>query len=233
MSDREPSSANLIISLGVAGLVSGLVLVGIFLVTLPVIQNNQAEALKGAILRVLPGTDKAEAMSIKDGKLALDPAREGKPPAPGEVIYRGRDKAGAVVGYAVPANGNGFMDNVSLIYGFDHKRQVIVGMEVLESRETPGLGDKIILDQHFLSNFKALAVDPTIVPVKNGAKAKPNEVDCITGATISSKAVVSILNNSMGIWKANIGPGAAAADPKAGGPAQAQVPSAGVGASHE
>ncbi len=204
MSSTEPSSVRLAGTLGLAGLISGLVLVGIYLSTLPMIQANQAEALKAAIFRVLPGTDSFSAMRLQDGKLAVDPSAEGKPPAPGEVVYAGLNKAGEAVGYAIPANGNGFMDNITLIFGFDNKRKVIVGMEVLESRETPGLGDKIILDAHFLSNFEALEVNPTIVPVKKGEKTKGNHVDTITGATISSKAVISILNNAMTIWQKDL-----------------------------
>ena len=47
MSSTEPSSVRLAGTLGLAGLISGLVLVGIYLSTLPMIQANQAEALKG------------------------------------------------------------------------------------------------------------------------------------------------------------------------------------------
>ena len=77
---------------------------------------------------------------------------------------------------------------------------------MLESRETPGLGDKINKDVDFLANFTDLAVEPTIVGVKKGEKAKPNEVDCITGATISSKSVIKILNTSTGEWLSELPP---------------------------
>jgi electron transport complex protein RnfG len=72
-------------------------------------------------------------------------------------------------------------------------------MEVLESRETPGLGDKIIKDDTFLANFRDLAVDPEVVVVKAG-RSRDNEVDAISGATISSKAVVRIINESNARW---------------------------------
>ena len=49
-------------------------------------------------------------------------------------------------------------------------------------------------------DFRALAVDPEIVPVKTGTRSAQNEVDAITGATISSKAVVSIINNTNERW---------------------------------
>jgi electron transport complex protein RnfG len=104
------------------------------------------------------------------------------------------------VGYAIPADGSGFMDTIKLIYGFDPTRRVIVGMAVLDSRETPGLGDKIITDSEFHENFVALVVEPEIDAVKKGKKTAENQVDCITGATISSEAVVSILNRSTQRW---------------------------------
>jgi electron transport complex protein RnfG len=72
-------------------------------------------------------------------------------------------------------------------------------MEVLESRETPGLGDKIIKDTDFVGNFRNLAVDPTVVVVKAG-RTSDNEVDAISGATISSQAVVKIINMSNERW---------------------------------
>ncbi len=225
MSSTEPSSVRLAGTLGVAGLISGLVLVAIYLGTLPMIQANQAEALKAAIFRVLPGTASFEAMRVQDGQLAPDPSAEGKPPAPGEIVYAGKNKDGQPVGYAIPAEGNGFMDNIGLIFGFDDKRKVIVGMEVLESRETPGLGDKIILDDYFLSNFKKLAVNPTIVAVKKGEKTEANQVDTITGATISSKAVISILNNAMKIWQQTLLT-AATGGAKSGAEAPAPAPPA-------
>ncbi|MEW8139698.1 MAG: FMN-binding protein, partial [Candidatus Thiodiazotropha endolucinida] len=97
-------------------------------------------------------------------------------------------------------SGPGFQDTIRLLYGYQPKQRKVVGMEILESRETPGLGDKIYKDAEFVSNFDALSVEPEIVTVKRGAKAAPNEVDAITGATISSKAVVRIINQANQQW---------------------------------
>jgi len=207
MSDivKNSSFVRLVFTLGGAGLVSGIILVGVYLVTLPIIQANRAEALNAAILRVVKGTETVEAMVVDGGTLKSYEGEAGKAPK-GEVVYAGKDADGKLVGYAIPAEGPGFQDTIVLLIGFDPTRRVIIGMEVLESRETPGLGDKITSDAHFLSNFEALAVEPTIVGVKNGARANPNEVDTITGATISSKAVISILNKSMDTWLSIIAP---------------------------
>jgi electron transport complex protein RnfG len=73
-------------------------------------------------------------------------------------------------------------------------------MAILESRETPGLGDKIYKDAAFVANFDSLSIDPEIVTVKKGRKSAPNEVDAITGATISSKAVARIIQQGNLRW---------------------------------
>ena len=156
--------------------------------------------MKAAVLRVLPGTETVSTLVERDGALA--PHEDSSAVvAPGEGVFAGFARDGSLTGYAVPADGPGYMDTVSLIYGFDVGRRLVLGMQVLDSRETPGLGDKIIHDEQFHANFGDLEVEPTIVPVKRGAKTRPNEVDCITGATISSEAVVAIINGSWQEWQ--------------------------------
>ena len=101
---------------------------------------------------------------------------------------------GVLLGYGIPSEGPGFQDTIKLIYGYNPETKKIIGMEVLESKETPGLGDKIIKDQDFVDNFKSLSIEPEVVAVKTGTREAANEVDSISGATISSKAVVKIIN---------------------------------------
>lgn len=112
------------------------------------------------------------------------------------LIFVGLDEAGSIVGYAIPARGPGFMDTIELIYGFDLQLRRIVGVAVTKQVETPGLGDRISKDRNFLANFDDLDVSGEIVGVKRDTEAD-NEVECITGATISSNYVVDILNGSV------------------------------------
>lgn len=215
--EKEPGAARLVLTLVVAGALSGLVLVGVFLGTEPRILRNQYEALQAAVFRVLPGTTSSALLVVRGGRLERYEGPEGVLPKE-PVVVAGYDAEGRFVGYAVPGTGPGFMDAIGLLYGFDPARRTIVGMEVLESRETPGLGDKIITDDAFLANFAALAVDPEIVAVKRGTKSAPNEVDSITGATISSEAVVKILNESRKRWDSLLVPaGETASKERAGG----------------
>jgi electron transport complex protein RnfG len=189
-------------TLGVAGLCSGLAVVSIFLATKPRIERNRAEALEAAIFRVLTGARSRAAFVLKDGELVPFESPGGELPKQ-EAAYAGYDEAGQLVGFAIPAEGAGFQDTIKLIYGYDAGTRRVVGMEVLESRETPGLGDKILKDDSFLANFRDLAVDPEIILVKSG-RTNANEVDAISGATISSNAVVRILNAANERWSGRV-----------------------------
>jgi electron transport complex protein RnfG len=185
---HEPSSFRLALTLGVAGLLSGLAIVTVFEVTAPMIAANRARALREAVLRVVPGATRMQ-------------AHEGAERAEGDgAVYAAYDDDGLFRGYAIVGEGPGFQDTIRLIYGYDPSRATIVGMEVLESRETPGLGDKIAKDEEFVSSFDSLSVDPRVVLVKPGESQAENEVDAITGATISSRAVVDIINASNETW---------------------------------
>ncbi|MFP3942226.1 MAG: FMN-binding protein [Thermoanaerobaculia bacterium] len=190
-----PETPRLALTLAVAGLFSGLVIVGTYRGTLPAIEANQAEALRRAVLEVLPGAERMAGLAWSEEAGALVPAGDAAAPA----VYAGYTEGGRFVGYAVPASGAGFQDTISLLYGYDPDRGRIVGMAVLESRETPGLGDRIYKDETFVGRFRDLAPEPRVELVKEEPGA-PNEVDAITGATISSAAVVDIINAGNEAW---------------------------------
>ena len=65
----------------------------------------------------------------------------------------------AMIGFAIPGSEPGFQDIIGALYGYEANGQTIIGFEVLESKETPGLGDKIFKDPDFQTNFTALKVE--------------------------------------------------------------------------
>jgi len=196
----SPSSLRLVLTLAIAGLVSGIAIIGIYESTLPTITANKARELRAAVFKVLPGVSQMQALVYRDGDLV---AVE-KPDKDEPVVYGGYDEQSEFVGYAMPAAGPGFQDTIAILYGYKPREKIVVGMEVLESRETPGLGDKIYKDAEFVGGFSALSVEPEIYAVKKGTKSQPNEIDAITGATISSKAVVRIINETHADWSAQL-----------------------------
>ena len=193
---REPSSRKLVATLSLAGLLSGLIIVLAFETTLPTITAYKAKMLRQAVFEVLPGVSSLQRMVYRDQSLiATDEERKDD-----QAIFGGFDREGRLVGYAIPGAGPGFQETIRLIYGYLPAERQVSGMEILESRETPGLGDKIYKDQAFVSAFRSLSIDPEIMAVKKGKRSAPNEIDAITGATISSKAVVRIINEANRVW---------------------------------
>ena len=205
---EEPSSLKLILSLGIAGLLSGIILVGTFIYTDPIIRANKEAAMQKAIFKVLPNCTDYTTLILENGKLSEkgeeQDANKKEDNQDEMLVYAGYNKNKELIGFAIPGSEPGFQDIIGALFGYDGTGQVIIGFEVLESKETPGLGDKIFKDEEFQTNFTKLAVNPEIISVKNGEKQNPNEVESITGATISSKAVVRLLNKTMTIWQSAI-----------------------------
>ena len=193
---REPSAARLMLTLGLAGMLSGLIIVIAFEASLPSITAYKAAQLRTAVFAVLPGSTRIQIIVFRGGRLSASNQDD----QDNESIYAGYDSEGRLVGYAIPAEGSGFQDTIRLLYGYLPKQRTVVGMEILDSRETPGLGDKIYKDAAFVANFQSLIIRHGIVAVKKGRKSTSNEVDTITGATISSKAVVQIINQANKRW---------------------------------
>ncbi len=202
--EPETSSFKLILALGLAGLFSGLVIVGTYIYTLPIINKNKAEAQQRAIFKVLPGCVSFTTLQLLNDKIVEKPELpKGKTESDTEEIHEifaGFNAEDKLIGFAIPGSESGFQDIIGTIFGYDAVNETIIGFEVLESKETPGLGDKIFKDENFALNFKALAVMPEIIPAKPGKKTKDNEVETISGATISSKAIVRLLNKAVALW---------------------------------
>jgi electron transport complex protein RnfG len=188
------------------GLACGLLIVSAYVWTRPTIERKRAEALERAIFEVLPGAVASAPFRLgADGRFEPAAAR-----VPGEaLVYAAYDGSDELVGFALEAKGMGYADNIEMLYGYAVDAETIVGMKVLASKETPGLGDRIESEARFRDNFLALdvrldaagaALAHPIVTVKQGEKRNPWEIDGITGATISSKAVGRGLDASAAHW---------------------------------
>ena len=197
----QVSSLSMILTLGGVSILSGLLIVGVFQLTLPRITENKRIALEQAIFEVLPGAVTKQAYAV-DGA-SITPLEEGiKVPTQ---IYAGYDDAGKLVGVAIEGAAMGYADVIRALYGYSLEKQCAIGMTVLESKETPGLGDKIAKDPDFLANFDGLQMQlnetgngltEVVKGKKSGTKENPWEIDGITGATISSVAMGKLINES-------------------------------------
>jgi electron transport complex protein RnfG len=196
-----PSSGSLIATLGGIAMISGLLVVLAFQLTLPRIMENKRVALEKAVFAVIPGA------TVKSNYFLN---AEGLAPLPDESagnanLFAGYDADGKLVGLAMEASSRGYQDVVRLLYGYNPTSQCVIGFTVLQSTETPGLGDRIDKDEGFLANFNCLearlngagtALEHEIVTVKHGTKTSPWQIDGISGATVTSAAVGAALRKS-------------------------------------
>jgi electron transport complex protein RnfG len=189
-------SWRLLATLGGAGAIAGGLIVTAYTATLPRIEAHRAALVEAAVREVLGAPVRWDTLYLRDGRLT----REAPPSRPGGAVERaflGFDAAGTVVGAAVTAGEPGFSDMVSVIFGLDPATGTLLGMTVLAHKETPGLGDKIERPA-FLEQFRGVATP--LAGVK-GTPSAPGEVQTVTGATISSRAVLRIINNATDRWR--------------------------------
>jgi Na+-translocating ferredoxin:NAD+ oxidoreductase subunit G len=197
--DDGASSFRIVATLSIAGLLAGILLIFVYQATQPAILAHKAEMLRLAVSDVLQEPASYDTLYLVDGKLS-DALPDGALEKDFEKVFLGRDANGAAVGFAVVHNRAGFQDQVKIIFGYDPRTKRMMGMKVLESKETPGLGDAIEKNMDFVEQFTR--TEAPLVGVKPGSgSGSINEIDMITGATISSKAVIKIINEAYERWQ--------------------------------
>ncbi len=198
------SSFRMIATMGGLGLLCGVLIVATFQSTFSIIKENKRVALEKAIFEVVPGAVERTTFVMVDDKLEVLEGEDGT----GVKYYACYNGDKDLVGVAVAASGQGFQDILRVLYGYSPPKKAVVGLKVLESKETPGLGDKIETDPEFRANFEALSVElqsdmtsivNPVVLVKEGKKTDPWQVESITGATVSSRAIAAILHKSTAV----------------------------------
>jgi electron transport complex protein RnfG len=191
-------SWRLLATLAFAGALAGGLIVSVYGATLPRIEAHRASLVEGAVREVLKLPARWDTLYLDRDALTRQ-LPTGADPKTAERVFLGFDAEGRTVGAAITAGRPGFADVVTLIFGFDPASGALLGMKVLASKETPGLGDKIEKDTAFGAQFAG-----AIAPLK-GVKARtggnPSEVVTITGATISSRTVIRIINEATARWR--------------------------------
>ncbi len=195
---KSASAASIVLTLCFAGVLAGLLLVVVYQATQPRIQAYKDKMLKLAVEEVLQHPASYQTLYLVDGKLTPDlPA--GSSAHDFEQVFHGFDQQGHSLGFALVHARAGFQDTVRVIFGYHPQTGDMLGMRVLESKETPGLGDKIEKEAWFGEQFSSCTLP--LIGVKAGkGTGDRHEVDMITGATISSRAVIRILNEAFTEW---------------------------------
>lgn len=200
---RQPPAARLVGTLGGLAAFAGLAIVLVFQWAQPRIEAHRARELAAAVREVLGQPDRYETRWIVEGRL-LDSLPAGIDTSAAERVYGGYAEDGRLIGYAVIGERTGYQDVIRLIFGYDPASGRLLGMKVLENKETPGLGAKIATDSSFVAEFHGAR--PPLRGVKEAAD-EAGEVDMITGATISSEAVIEIINARLESVRGALGEG--------------------------
>ncbi len=178
-------SSRMIIVLTAVGLISGGFLAGVAKLTKERIAFNIQKEIEEAIVNVVPGT-------VQNQKLYEEEDLS---------IYGGQDESGQSIGYAVQSTGIGFQDKITLMFGINVSLTRIIGLAVIDQKETPGLGAKITDWNAFLQFWENRNATGEIIlrkpPAGSQEELSPMEINTITGATISSKKVLEIVNFSL------------------------------------
>lgn len=153
---------------------------------LPKIQENQATELDNLTKDLLPD---AKQFAEVDAKFEVKLAGGNKEPVR---VYKAMS-AGKCVGWSFNASGQGFADKIEMVVAVDKNFEKIAGFNVLVSNETPGFGDRI-KSSYYRDQFAGAPAEKLAL-IKTGDNKKiDSEIVAITGATVSSKAVIEIIN---------------------------------------
>ena len=178
-------SSRMIIVLTCVGILSGGFLAGVGLWTKEKIAFNVQQEIEEAIKTVIPGAQNSEKL-YEEQEFA---------------VYGGKTDKGIITGYAVYTAGGGFQDKITLIFGTDTDFSSLTRLTILKQTETPGLGANITDEKLFLRFWENRDITNPLrlhkPAVESPDELTPSEVNTITGATISSDAVLGIVNLSL------------------------------------
>ena len=112
-------------------------------------------------------------------------------------VFRAMSETEECVGWSFNAIGPGFADKIELVVVVDKNFEKLIGFDVLASAETPGFGNQIKFD-FFRDQFKGAPAEGLKLETSgDNTKTGDAEIIAISGATISSEAVVDIINNAV------------------------------------
>jgi electron transport complex protein RnfG len=175
----------------VSSFVFGLLLAATNYALEPVIRQNLIDKLNRLAKGLLPA---AEHFTEIETKIEVKSAKGKKEEI---AIYKAVADGDKVVGWSFNVGGSGFQDRIELVVAVDADFGSLAGYDVLASNETPGFGDQIKGD-YYRNQFRGAPAGELKLVSTGSADKIDSEIVAITGATISSEAVVEIINDSVG-----------------------------------
>lgn len=151
------------------------------MLTAPQIQKLSKETEDKTKAEVLASADEfSDALTVRaDGK---------------DYTYYEGTASGDTIGYVFKTSAKGYGGDIDLMVGIDTSGKV-TGVSILSISETAGLGMNA-KNESFINQY--IGKSGTIGVSKNGAS--DTEIQALTGATITSKAVTSAVNTALSLY---------------------------------
>ena len=147
---------------------AGLVLLAASAGLSPLREENARRELETVMRAILPGSE-----------AFTEEARAGEDP---NIRAAYQSEAGWVVHVVT----SGYVGDISMLVGVS-SGGVVTGLAVRDLKETPGLGGRALMDREFLAQFRNT----------RGNAAVGTDIDALTGATVTSKAVTRGVNSAV------------------------------------
>lgn len=201
----ESSLKNMVLVLFTITLLSSAAVGGVYTITKEPIAQAKVAAVNNALKQVLPEYEATTSQTIEVNDMAVE-----------GYTATVADKA---VGYAIKSSSkNGFGGAISLMVGFDTEGNII-NINVLEQKETPGLGTKMADEGNVL---QASLVGKNAGKINLTVKKDGGDIDALTAATISSRAYAEAVAIAYEAFKVACGWQAEAGDVATGASKQKQ-----------
>lgn len=168
--------------------VMGLILGGAHEITKGPIEKQTITENNNAMRETLKSADSFKKLNISIENKIIKEINEG---------YKGKD----LVGYTIKVTPKGYNGAVELVVGITITGK-IDGIKIIAQSETPGLGANAVKPD-FSNQFKGKALTPALIVVKTPT-SNPNEIDAITGATITSKAITLGVNEAIKVFTTDL-----------------------------
>ena len=167
--------------------VTGLILGGVYTMTLEPIRSAKEKEKMAALAETLPEASDFEGM---DSPLDHSIIKE---------VNKGSAN-GETVGYNITVTPKGYGGLIEMVVGIDDEGK-LSDLKILSPPATPGLGAKAA-DPAFSDQFEQKNVDRVVIT--KTTPAEENEIQAISGATITSSAVANGVNTALEYWAKNL-----------------------------
>jgi electron transport complex protein RnfG len=168
--------------------ITGMILGVVNEITAEPIRRTQARLREEALAGALPEAEEFTEVEVASGAdPILKDVQEGK-------------NGGATAGYCVTVAPSGYGGPVEIVVGITESGK-LRAIRILSQSETPGLGAKAPLPD-FSGQFENK--DGNELTVVKGKATAPDQIQAISGATITSNAVTLGVNTALEYWRDNI-----------------------------